>query len=336
MRLSIIIPGYNTPKCFWQRCVKSVLGACGPDDEVLCVDDGSNSPVEMSWLNPSGDGNDQHLKLIRLEHNSGLPTARNVAIDEAKGEYLSFVDSDDEVLPGVYDNSLTVMEKYKSDIAIFGVRPVWTTNGLCKHDILEEEDLGIMNTSQLATVFKACLFDYAWNKIYRRAFLDEKNIRFDPLARTGEDTIFNCNCIVAGAKWCTVNYEGIIYYRYDGTMLSRFVPNMRDTHLRKLQARSACRAARPGLDELLGGKIDISEEVLDRIEWDNMWKRQSPYSLGERWRFLKTHPKLTSSNKVFEFIKRLCYGFLRHYCYIRPIRRWHIRQLFPQVEEWKE
>lgn len=333
-RLSIIIPGYNTPVNFWRRCLKSVLVACGHNDEVICVDDGSDDPVKKEWLLSENDNNFTHVRLIRLEKNSGLPTARNEGIKLARGNFIAFVDSDDEVLPEVYDRSIDTIEKYKSDIAIFGVQPVWIANGLCKHDVIEEEDLGIMSAHELAKVFKACLFDYAWNKIYRKSFLDEKNLRFDPYARTGEDTIFNCHCVLAEARWCTVNFEGIIYYRYDGTMLSRFVPNIRDTHRRKLVARAECRASKPGLDDLLGGKIDISEDVLNKVEWLNMWKRQSPYSLAEKWRYLKSHPKLTSKNAVFEFGWQLIYSFLRKHFYIKPIRRWNIKRNYPHVEEW--
>ena len=335
IRLSIIIPGYNTTRSFWTRCVNSVLKACGNYDEVICVDDGSDNPVKREWLISERYKNDSRIKLIRLNKNTGLPTARNEGMKLATGEFISFVDSDDEVLPEVYDRSLNTIEKYKSDIAIFGVQPVWTANGLCKHDVLEETDLGTMTAFQLAGVFKACLFDYAWNKVYRRSFLDEKRLRFDPMARTGEDTIFNCKCVVAGARWCTVNYIGIIYYRYDGTMLSRYVPNMRDTHRRKLEARIECRASRPGVDELLGGKIDVSEAILDRMEWLNMWKRQSPYSLYERWIFLKAHPDLSAHNPAFEFAKCLIFCFLRRYLYIRLVRRWHIRRLYPNVVDWE-
>lgn len=335
-RLSIIIPGYNTPERFWRRCVKSVIVSCGPNDEVICVDDGSKEIVKKEWLTDKDGKIDYRVRLIRLNRNSGLPTARNTALEESKGEFVTFVDSDDEVLPEVYERSLKTICKYKSDIAIFGVCPVWVSNELCKHDILKEEDLGTMNALQLAKVYKACLFDYACNKIYRRSFLDKNKLRFDPFARTGEDTIFNCNCVLANAKWCTVDYEGMIYYRYDGTMLSRYVPNMRDTHLRKLEARMACRASRPGIDELLGGKIEVSEAILDYMEWKNMWKRQSPYSLYEKWIFLKTHPNMSSQNKAFEFAKALISFLLRRYLYFRFIRRWHVRRLYPNVEEWKE
>ena len=42
VRLSVIVPGYNTPKEYWKRCLRSVIQNIGNDDEIICVDDGSS------------------------------------------------------------------------------------------------------------------------------------------------------------------------------------------------------------------------------------------------------------------------------------------------------
>lgn len=336
MRLSIIIPGYNTPEMFWRRCLKSVLLSCGPDDEVLCVDDGSQMPVQKEWLRGNGRKDDPRVRLIRLERNSGLPTARNVAMEVATGEFVTFVDSDDELIPGGYEKCLAALDKHQTDIAIYGAECVWINNGQYKINVLEDCNIGKFNAETLARVCKACLFDTAWNKVYRFSFLNEHKLRFEPDVRTGEDTVFNCSCVVAGAKWCTVNTTSYIYYRYDGSMLSRFVPNMRATHLRKLQSRVAARATCPGIDELLGDSVEISSGVLDAVEWRNMWLRGSPFSLCERWRFLRSHGSLAKRFNLSYFAGLVIYWFLRRHFYVRPIRRWHVRRLFPEVKEYPE
>jgi len=50
-RLSVIIPGYNNPDAYWKRCLDSVIAACGPDDEIICVDDGSKTKPSYVNLN---------------------------------------------------------------------------------------------------------------------------------------------------------------------------------------------------------------------------------------------------------------------------------------------
>lgn len=335
MRLSIIIPGYNTPEKFWRRCLKSVLLACGADDEIICVDDGSEIPAEANWLKDERGEMDSRVRLIRLNQNQGLPTARNEALKLATGRYVAFVDSDDEVLCGAYDKSIEMLEQTGNDIAIYGVRVIWTSNGYFKDDVLPTRNVGVMAAESLASIYRACLFDYAWNKVYRRGFLEAQGLRFERDVRTGEDTVFNCMCVTAGAKWCTVGCIGSIYYRYDGSMLSRYVLNMRATHRRKLEARAACRAYCPGVDELLGGIVTVSERELDLVEWRNMWKRCSPITFGERWRYLCAHRELCRHTPAIDFAAQMVYTFFRMHCYWRPVRRWQVRRLFPNVKEWK-
>ena len=103
MRISVIIPGYNTKKEWWQRCVASVQRAIGPDDEIIVVDDGSIVPVEANWF-------DSAVTLIRQD-NQGLGAARNAGMKAAKGRYITFVDSDDEVRSETYDRTVAAIAR---------------------------------------------------------------------------------------------------------------------------------------------------------------------------------------------------------------------------------
>lgn len=329
-RLSVIIPGYNTPEAQWSRCLKSVCAACGPDDEIICVDDGSKTRPAYVNLNLQPQPT---VKWIYLEKNSGLPTARNEGLRVAKGEFVTFVDSDDEVRRETFERCLSALGEENEDIAVYGVHVIWINDRLEKFDVLDDAHLGVLKADDVCRIYKACLFDYACNKVYRRSFLDAHGLRFNPDVRTGEDTVFNCQCVMANARYCTVNYIGYVYYRYDGSMLSRYVPNMRETHRWKLETRAACRASRPGLDTLLGGPVRITEEILDHAEWMNMWRRQSPHGYAERWAYLSNHRHLARHGRFLEFVQRIVYGLLRQYCYCRPIRRWNILRQFPAVRE---
>ena len=93
MLLSVIIPVYRTEQTL-QRCVESVLNQGVDDMEVILVDDGS--PDSCPELCDEWEEKDAHIKVIH-KTNGGLSDARNAGIDIAKGEYITFVDSDDWV-----------------------------------------------------------------------------------------------------------------------------------------------------------------------------------------------------------------------------------------------
>ena len=127
---SVIVPVYNVEK-YLHRCVDSILAQSYSDFEVLLVDDGS--------MDKSGTICDDYAlkdNRIRVFHqaNAGVSAARNKGIDEAKGEYVVFVDSDDylklEKLNNLYVNSVEkpqFITNYKEVYDIYGNQKVENT-----------------------------------------------------------------------------------------------------------------------------------------------------------------------------------------------------------------
>lgn len=91
--ISVIVPVYNVEK-YLPRCVDSILGQTYANLEIILVDDGS--PDNCGKICDDYAKKDSRMKVIHKK-NGGLSDARNVAIDVAKGEYITFVDSDDYV-----------------------------------------------------------------------------------------------------------------------------------------------------------------------------------------------------------------------------------------------
>ena len=93
--ISVIIPVYNT-KQYLSDCLNSILAQTYTELEILFVDDGSTDG--SSDLLDSFAAMDKRIRVIHQE-NGGVCAARNRGIDEARGEYLSFIDSDDTLEP---------------------------------------------------------------------------------------------------------------------------------------------------------------------------------------------------------------------------------------------
>ena len=106
--LSVIIPVYNVEK-YLGKCVDSVLAQDIADMEVILVDDGS--PDNSGAICDEYAEKDARVKVIHKE-NEGLSSARNAGLDIARGKYITFVDSDDYVLPNTYCPNLEYIENH--------------------------------------------------------------------------------------------------------------------------------------------------------------------------------------------------------------------------------
>ena len=94
-KISIIIPVYKVEE-YLPACLDSVLAQTFTDWEAICVNDGS--PDNCGAILAEYAQKDSRIKVISQE-NQGVSVARNKALENAQGEYISFLDSDDELAP---------------------------------------------------------------------------------------------------------------------------------------------------------------------------------------------------------------------------------------------
>ena len=313
MRLSVVIPGYNTTMALWRRSVASVLNAVGVEDEIICVDDGSDVEVSESWFADDNGDVDKRIRIVRKQ-NGGLSSARNAALDVARGEYVAFVDSDDEVLPETFERCVVKMASTASDVCMYGVKVIWIDEGLLKVDRPDDRSYGVLDPRDVRDLANRWLFNYACNKVYRADFLQSHGLRFDDAGMPCEDVIFNLNCVMAKARWCSVDYVGYVYYRAGMTLLSRFRPSnfvgLRHASETWKRYKIECSEAR----ECLGGFGELTPAAIAAAEKRNRLRPGSPYWLAGP------------------------YNFFRNLLYVRPVRRWHLKRMFPgliDVEEGK-
>ena len=112
MKISVIVPVYNTEK-YLNRCVDSILAQTFTDFELLLIDDGSTDG--SGSICDEYAAKDSRVKVFHKE-NGGVSRARNLGIANAKGEYLSFIDSDDYIRPEMYAKLVAVINEYGVDL----------------------------------------------------------------------------------------------------------------------------------------------------------------------------------------------------------------------------
>lgn len=112
IKISVVIPVYNVEK-YLPECIESVRNQTYPVYEIILVDDGSTDSSSLIC-----DKYVQTDKRIRVVHkkNEGLSSARNTGIDAASGDYISFIDGDDWIEPGMYKAMTDAVIESKADI----------------------------------------------------------------------------------------------------------------------------------------------------------------------------------------------------------------------------
>lgn len=314
------------------RCVSSIARALTAEDEIIVVDDGSVEPVKMGERGVIG-GNDERgekggrgrpdVIVVRHEKNLGLPSARNSGLKVARGQFVTFVDSDDEVLPEVYEHTLKAMVETESDVGVFGVNVRYAGEGYQIFDLPPNKYYGELRPEDVRDLYRRRLFYYSCNKVFRRAFFDEHHLRFNPLGVPCEDAIFNVSLVMEKAKWVTVPFIGYIYYRYDGTICSNYKP----TYVEGTRACTAkwreYKATIPNAYEIFGSYDETSEEEIAKGQWMNVWRRGSPYGVVAKWKYASAHSNVLGHCTPIVFLKMAVFMFLRLHFYIKPIRIWH-------------
>ena len=204
--ISIVVPVYNM-EAYLPECLASIVAQRCQDFEVLLVDDGSKDnslAVCQEWA-----AKDARFRVFS-QQNAGVSVARNRALDEAKGEYVCFVDADDAIAPDYLALLLELTRDgsfplcwYTRDKATLGA-----DGG--KQDRYEAKQFiryvvtDVLNHANL------------WMMLFKRDIIREHGIRFTPGCVRNEDTEFYIHYLLYEQKVVVSDYKGY-YYRPNPT-----------------------------------------------------------------------------------------------------------------------
>jgi len=217
-KVTLIVPIYNTLE-FLDRCLNSIKNQTFKDFEVILVNDGSpdNSKAYCEEFIKS----DSRF-ILKNKENGGLASARNYGMKFAKGEYISFIDSDDYVSLDYCGILYNIAFKNNIDILNFGLTYVKNNAETFRFSVLPKDRLieGKEIQKYLLESSKNKLLWYAWNSIFRREFLIENTISFDKSLLLGEDSLFNLKCFYKAKSVYSIS-EPLYYYVYNYNSLTQ-------------------------------------------------------------------------------------------------------------------
>ena len=174
--ISVIVPIYNAEK-FLDKCLDSISNQSYKNLEIILINDGSTDSsldICQKWKSK-----DERIILIDRE-NEGVSKSRNEGIDIAKGDYISFVDSDDFLDKDCFN----ILMKNNNDYDII-VSNYFILNGEKKENGISSE----IGNDYLNELFNGNIKGYLWNKLYRKDVIGE--IKFNEKVKMCEDLLFN-------------------------------------------------------------------------------------------------------------------------------------------------
>lgn len=202
IKVSVIVPVYNVED-YLIECLTSIINQTLKEIEIICIDDcGTDNSINILKEYAKKD---DRIRIISHKENKGLGPARNTGIKESKGEYISFIDSDDYISRDYLENLYNTIIKYDTDI-------VSTIN--IKRVVGEAISLYSININKYLSIFQKIFnknhfegisnanikdekentknypFVVAWNKLYKRSFLLDNDLFFMDIKKVLKMKIF--------------------------------------------------------------------------------------------------------------------------------------------------
>ena len=212
--LSVIVPVYNVEP-YLRRCLESICRQTYRKLEIICVNDGSTDQ-SLSILQEYAM-KDSRIQVISKE-NGGLVSARKTGLLRASGKYATYVDSDDWIEQGMYENLMALMENESADIITSGDIRDYGTHTVTEPEyvnagVYKEQSLLQLKENLIATdcFFRKNLSVHLYDKIFNKDYLLEYQLRINNQINVGEDAAVVYPAMLNAKK---IIVSGKNYYHY--------------------------------------------------------------------------------------------------------------------------
>ena len=210
-KVSVLVPVYNVEKDL-RECLDSLINQTLEDIEIICINDGStDSSAQILEEYRTKD------KRIRIIHktNTGYGNSMNIGLNNARGEYVGILESDDFTEKNMYEDLYNLAKEYDADI----VKSDWYCYWTQKNDsrkcgkISPKKSNKIINALQEKSLLK--LQPSIWSAVYKRDFLNSNNLNFlETPGASYQDTSFYLKSIISAQK-IVLTPKAYVHYRQD-------------------------------------------------------------------------------------------------------------------------
>ena len=196
-RVSVVMPVYNVEK-YLKESLASLISQSFKNFELICVDDGSTdkSGEILRSMKPKF----QRMTILE-QKNKGAGAARNAGIKAAKGKYIFFMDADDICDKRLLEKTVKRAEESKADIVCFHFYRMSEEGDKTRYDGYHPQHLpegvNVFNYRDCPEHILDIVNPTPWNKLYKRSFIQQKELAFEEISSTNDITFASVSCAVA-------------------------------------------------------------------------------------------------------------------------------------------
>lgn len=191
--VSVIVPVYNVEN-YLRECLDSIVAQTYRSIEVILIDDGSKD--SSGEICDEYADKDNRVKVIHKE-NGGVSAARNTGLDVAKGEWISYVDSDDYIEDTMLETLICLAKENDVELAMCSFKDI----SECEN-VTQENDIRIFSKDELIYNYVVrntdyCITEGIWDRIYKRVLVDGLRFKTD---RINEDILYTMEVFTRAHK----------------------------------------------------------------------------------------------------------------------------------------
>lgn len=299
--ISIIIPVYNAEKTL-RSCLDSVKKQNYSKYEVIIIDDGSND--KSAEICKDYCNKDSRFRLYK-QKNGGPSKARNKGLDEAEGDYIAFLDSDD-YLQEEYLNTINTAASENPDLIFIAFNRVNSEGKLIKSYQLPDYKREFKD--MVISLSKEDMFGYTWIKVIKRDII--KNVRFNNEMKIFEDEVFICDICQDTRKIYLLNKPIYNYVRgEEETLFTKvhydYVRNC------NLVYQAWTRMLKDEHFEILEEKAN---HMVNNCFWYGLEKKVNTINFYRELKNSSFFIKSTLENKFIKYIRKDKWNYIRVLC----------------------
>ena len=275
--ISVIVPVYKV-ESYLHRCVDSILTQSFTDFELLLIDDGS--PDNCGAICDEYASKDSRVRVFH-KPNGGVSSARNIGLDNAYGEWIAFIDSDDSVDTDYLAELVSYTEKYETDyvVTLNTIKEYTTENSL----ILLPDAYG-----KLFSCYNFHNNGHPWGKLYKTEIIKNTHLRFDTRIHLGEDAMF--------ALQYLISTKNLILIRSNKYFYETQRPGSLTQKLNSFDSESTGMKEFNRIVDLIKVKFNIDEAAIREFEYSQVYYME---------RTLSSLMKLPNQKERLQIIKDL-------------------------------